>query len=156
MPFQSTLPVWGATPSSLPRCPGWRISIHAPRVGSDSALAYPHKQHQHISIHAPRVGSDTVAHKFSLVHIISILAPRVGSDKCFSIDIKIKTNFNPRSPCGERPTICALQKHPQLFQSTLPVWGATNFIKLLVVHSVISIHAPRVGSDRFYHRCCIY
>ena len=34
-----------------------------------------------------------------------------------------------------------------LFQSTLPVWGATSF-KIYVNHlHSISIHAPRVGSD---------
>ena len=34
-----------------------------------------------------------------------------------------------------------------LFQSTLPVWGATSRFDTIVVDSGISIHAPRVGSD---------
>ena len=36
----------------------------------------------------------------------------------------------------------------EIFQSTLPVWGATQ-IRLVVVTTIsnISIHAPRVGSD---------
>ena len=38
----------------------------------------------------------------------------------------------------------------QLFQSTLPVWGATIYIKGDEITSIISIHAPRVGSD-FLH-----
>ncbi len=33
--FQSTLPVWGATTSSSATAACLRISIHAPRVGSD-------------------------------------------------------------------------------------------------------------------------
>ena len=33
------------------------------------------------------------------------------------------------------------------FQSTLPVWGATTGVAALTKASVISIHAPRVGSD---------
>ena len=57
--FQSTLPVWGATGTSY----GWQdvteISIHAPRVGSDSAARLSLHGYN-ISIHAPRVGSDTV------------------------------------------------------------------------------------------------
>ena len=56
--FQSTLPVWGATKA---------------RDWSNRCLM--------ISIHAPRVGSDTAV----------------------SASRKISINFNPRSPCGERP-----------------------------------------------------
>ena len=33
------------------------------------------------------------------------------------------------------------------FQSTLPVWGATLVNKFLIHCLMISIHAPRVGSD---------
>ena len=33
------------------------------------------------------------------------------------------------------------------FQSTLPVWGATQAIRNVQRMSDISIHAPRVGSD---------
>ena len=33
------------------------------------------------------------------------------------------------------------------FQSTLPVWGATNLGYVMDSNTVISIHAPRVGSD---------
>ena len=78
--FQSTLPVWGATASSFASHCITRISIHAPRVGSDRANrdglnvtikfqstlpvwgATPRQRRikllRHISIHAPRVGSD--------------------------------------------------------------------------------------------------
>ena len=34
------------------------------------------------------------------------------------------------------------------FQSTLPVWGATGKLIGIVFREEISIHAPRVGSDR--------
>ena len=33
------------------------------------------------------------------------------------------------------------------FQSTLPVWGATDAIIHKAMAALISIHAPRVGSD---------
>jgi len=60
------------------------------------------------------------------------------------------TDFNPRSPCGER--LAATQRRSTVtrrFQSTLPVWGATAGDKIFVdtIHG-ISIHAPRVGSDQ--------
>ena len=57
--------------------------------------------------------------------MISIHAPRVGSDY-FGVSIDyLVGNFNPRSPCGERP---------------IGRYKATGIV-------VISIHAPRVGSD---------
>ena len=132
--FQSTLPVWGATrPRRLspgraryfnPRSPCGerprgrgpppgprRISIHAPRVGSDrlSSARTPRSCYFNprspcgerligdaestivvdISIHAPRVGSDLlVVGDGAGVLAISIHAPRVGSDTCRYHDIR--------------------------------------------------------------------
>ena len=37
----------------------------------------------------------------------------------------------------------------QIFQSTLPVWGATVDQKDERIRDLISIHAPRVGSDAY-------
>ena len=56
-PFQSTLPVRGATSSQLSVMADQIISIHAPREGSD---AFPITLYSFlkISIHAPREGSD--------------------------------------------------------------------------------------------------
>ena len=79
-------------------------------------------------------------------------------------------NFNPRSPCGERLYLPGADPGADLFQSTLPVWGATvkipeikakpenfnprspcgerhNGQKMGAGAGIISIHAPRVGSD---------
>ena len=123
-----------------------------------------------ISIHAPRVGSDTICTASSVSGHISIHAPRVGSDlwrcKCDCGN----ENFNPRSPCGER-LLGGLRGCPvEGFQSTLPVWGATHTPLSRVIFASyfnprspcgerpgpwttqtptvpISIHAPRVGSD---------
>ena len=58
-------------------------------------------------------------------YVISIHAPRVGSDAMSNLTDFIK----------------------YLFQSTLPVWGATTTRLSLDVLAEISIHAPRVGSD---------
>ena len=80
--------------------------------------------------------------------VISIHAPRVGSDVglCFP-DPPIR-HFNPRSPCGERhPSFGMFILRHTIFQSTLPVWGATDGLGALTPEGGISIHAPRVGSD---------
>ena len=55
--------------------------------------------------------------------------------------------FNPRSPCGERPTRFSVGACWRRFQSTLPVWGATRGVYGIRIRADISIHAPRVGSD---------
>ena len=80
-------------------------------------------------------------------------------------------DFNPRSPCGERPPqastttpLPVISIHApragsdtndrrglmprQQFQSTLPVRGATVFLRGGAPVVTISIHAPRAGSDR--------
>ena len=61
--------------------------------------------------------------------------------RCFLID------FNPRSPCGERLVLFLGRLGCGGFQSTLPVWGATVYTNSTQIYMIISIHAPRVGSD---------
>ena len=43
---------------------------------------------------------------------------------------------------GELPGVRFIE-----FQSTRPVWGATNAKILEIIKAKISIHAPRVGRD---------
>ena len=80
------------------------------------------------------------------------------------------SDFNPRSPHGERLTPATQAKAQLTFQSTLPAWGATPLnivLAMPLIHfnprsphgerhmqtfripavDVISIHAPRMGSD---------
>ena len=84
-----------------------------------------------ISIHAPRVGSDLLGSAGFWGYLISIHAPRVGSDVERVTVGTTWTNFNPRSPCGER-------------RGDHAPAGAADYI---------SIHAPRVGSD--WERWCL-
>ena len=147
-----------------------RISIHAPRTGSDHWAAYntagrtyfnprsPHGERpsgssspmpnslfqstlpargatkwkyvytysEKISIHAPRTGSDEHLRRYIILCDISIHAPRTGSDDAI-IDYQSAgfTDFNPRSPHGERHSL----------------------LTGLQSENEISIHAPRTGSD---------
>ena len=101
-----------------------------------------------ISIHAPRVGSDSSS--FAVSAWIFNFNPRSPCGERLSartVSRRIDDDFNPRSPCGERRcpemTTCGLWK----FQSTLPVWGATCIGWRAAADLIISIHAPRVGSD---------
>ena len=58
-----------------------------------------------------------------------------------------RNHFNPRSPGGERPALTSPVVGVREFQSTLPGWGATFTVQVVDRATVISIHAPRVGSD---------
>ena len=57
-------------------------------------------------------------------------------------------HFNPRSPRGERLFTLREIANAEIFQSTLPAGGATRNAQInTITESLISIHAPRGGSD---------
>ena len=84
----------------------------------------------------------------------------MGSDRRICRRLEPKSDFNPRSPCGERPVARSCFRPTGSFQSTLPVWGATVRSWKHRAFRAISIHAPRVGSDRNklaqWSTCCLY
>ena len=123
--FQPTLPARGATHRTFPesRSPG--ISTHAPRTGSDGVL-------QHlvpalvISTHAPRTGSDG-------------RRTRVCSDR---------SDFNPRSPHGERRADQVPAAVILAFQPTLPARGATALPRREVASHGFQPTLPARGATR--------
>ena len=138
----------GERPAQAVRGSVWTaISIHAPRVGSDTRSWSRPSSSPYFNPRSPcgerpeNAVNDGANKKFQSTlpvwgatprppHLrqsvqISIHAPRVGSDGDF----------------------CSCGWVRDKFQSTLPVWGATVQKKPRVLYFVISIHAPRVGSD---------
>ena len=79
-PFQSTLPLRGATLDTTVQYLMGFISIHAPLTGSDMEKLREYEARK-ISIHAPLTGSDDDGWR----------------------DLANGGDFNPRSPYGERP-----------------------------------------------------
>ena len=168
--FQSTLPVWGATMAAVLMFNIESISIHAPRVGSDLP-GVPTTAVVSISIHAPRVGSDLRRWVLSLLIKISIHAPRVGSDHGHHQRRRRRLGISIHAPrVGSDVAQPLYITAHRVFQSTLPVWGATIFASFPILRICnfnprspcgerlpvpvfrtawreISIHAPRVGSD---------
>ena len=146
--FQSTLPVWGAT---LPRPLAVTllvISIHAPRVGSDGSTSSQAITRANFNPRSPCGERLSRTGCLCVMSCISIHAPRVGSDSLHAEERDRRFYFNPRSPCGERHDLRLTFSSMVKFQSTLPVWGATVALARVCVARHISIHAPRVGSDR--------
>ena len=123
------------------------ISIHAPRVGSDGHYR-PRPDQGGISIHAPRVGSDPVQYPNISPHSISIHAPRVGSDWRYSQLPSVRRYFNPRSPCGERLSSKVTKTYAKDFNPRSPCGERRQNPGETYLRHRISIHAPRVGSDR--------
>ena len=170
-PFLSTLPARGATgllcPSArydrhfYPRSPRGerrdpaelfegqlRISIHAPREGSDARCGGRRPAGQTISIHAPREGSDDRRRQAGGRLGISIHAPREGSDCRRRRPTCWPPYFYPRSPRGERLQQLGGSLDAHAISIHAPRegsdyrsshWGPRS--------SMISIHAPREGSD---------
>ncbi len=66
------------------------------------------------------------------------------SGTCVTVGLRC---FNPRSPRGERLGCVQITHDVNMFQSTLPAWGATGAAAVGIVFGEVSIHAPRVGSD---------
>ena len=194
--FQSTLPVWGATANRSDRCnrePRFQSTL--PVWGATSCVCtflatrrcfnprspcgerhWPFqvtKARQMVSIHAPRVGSDGVYSEGEVAaKMFQSTLPVWGATGSLRILWPTCRRFNPRSPCGERPSsapyrLCAIivsihaprvgsdpqgysqQDLADMFQSTLPVWGATARNAARCRRCPVSIHAPRVGSDSF-------
>ena len=101
--FQPTLPARGATGQ---RCGNTRIlliSTHAPRTGSDNMAG----------INTP----DDITFQPTL--------PARGATARLRPNKGCTSNFNPRSPHGERRCMTHMAKAAQAFQPTLPARGAT-------------------------------
>ena len=146
--FQSTHPVWGATPT---RCNFIALKTYFnPRTpcGVRRGAGKGRSRGRRISIHAPRVGCDLAwVGGSTYVTVISIHAPRVGCDENPFGSQEVGAYFNPRTPCGVRRSGSGGSADAQEFQSTHPVWGATWSNPRWRRVMNISIHAPRVGCD---------
>ena len=145
-PFQSTLPVRGATFFTAIGQRKKGISIHAPRAGSDDVAPVRYGEWI-ISIHAPRAGSDGMVRHIQKAEYISIHAPRAGSDHVTIRQGYWYTNFNPRSPCGERRKACGNQNGAAYFNPRSPCGERPILGRKAPECFYISIHAPRAGSD---------
>ena len=138
--FQSTLPAKGATgdfslrpahgmfQSTLPRrerlsvAPGLmplRVSIHAPRGGSDALCAFG--TDNTVSIHAPREGSD-LCRSSERRYRVSIHAPAKGATR--ALDSSKPERVSIHAP-REGSDAMSGPIRTTAFQSTLPAEGAT-------------------------------
>ena len=123
------------------------ISIHAPRTGSDKPVPGRKKDKNGFQSTLPARGATCAVDQPHAGDGISIHAPRTGSDRQVKLSRVKISDFNPRSPHGERLSPAFLSLALIRFQSTLPARGATSPDKVGRGLEMISIHAPRTGSD---------
>ena len=147
--FLSTLPARGATFDIAYGKSQITISIHAPREGSDKSVQnflrppgyfYPRSPRGE---RLPQLNTGPYNLKF-----LSTLPARGATAKP-SAPAAMCLNFYPRSPRGERLTNAGLEGDTTKYLSTLPARGATGLTLQARVVAIISIHAPREGSDRW-------
>ena len=122
--FQSTLPARGATFGVVRVTSPVSISIYAPRTGSDnhnSRSSYS----CHISIYAPRTGSDGGHQLREYMETDFNLRSPHGERPFFFASSLGNIDFNLRSPHGERQGLVTVNGVQLVFQSTLPARGAT-------------------------------
>ena len=146
------------------------ISIHDPRVGSDvmylilAAMMpdfYPRSPRGERQPHSyarcvrsqflstlPAWGATPLQSvpRYGLCKFLSTL-PAWGATIPQPRSQTVIENFYPRSPRGERHKVDSPFQLVEQFLSTLPAWGATQGLFYVLFLKVISIHAPRVGSD---------
>ena len=111
-----------------------------------------------ISTHAPRTGSDPIRFINSTDGIISTHAPRTGSDDATPSLTAPCSNFNPRSPHGERLSVKRRWLSAWHFNPRSP-HGERRCPRLREKGKLwISTHAPRTGSDflGMYTACAAY
>lgn len=101
----------------------------------------------------PLQGATACGRKGDASIVISIHAPLAGSDCRRDLENTSSPDFNPRSPCGERPYWRVRCFILSLFQSTPPMRGATVRMLIEDILTLISIHAPHAGSDTATDRC---
>ena len=100
-----------------------------------------------ISIHAPRAGSDFFAIMSGYLESHFNPCSPCGERHHKARRCRQTQDFNPCSPCGERLVTTFPFSAYTLFQSMLPVRGATIKLWYNNNRKRISIHAPRAGSD---------
>ena len=169
--FLSTLPARGATGARPGQAYPGLISIHAPREGSDTRGTSRRGAAEDFYPRSPRGERPAYDRRGLIPRDISIHAPREGSDDSPLLSPEIPCRFLSTLPArGATKSRKAQRLFQNLFLSTLPARGATvyrvpprasasNFYPRSprgerrydneqgTITLLISIHAPREGSD---------
>ena len=102
---------------------------------------------KYISIHAPRTGSDSTVFGFaSMYFVFQSTLPARGATYQPALNHQ-QQRFQSTLPARGATTRSRVLSLGRIFQSTLPARGATKYLSKGSKVAIISIHAPRTGSD---------
>ena len=145
--FQSTLPARGATAICWTSLWGWIFQSTLPARGATILRLRQHLRHR-ISIHAPRTGSDVfVLSQLRRLRIFQSTLPARGATFSFRRVAQLDLDFNPRSPHGERQDRAFLNRRIEISIHAPRTGSDDGRGRKKRSKNLISIHAPRTGSD---------
>jgi len=167
--FQFTRPAWGATRSGSPEHPALQFQFTRPAWGATQRLS-GNEPADVFQFTRPAWGATGGIHGGAQGACFNSRAPRgarlirLRSRRrrwCFNSraprgarrargDFRgAGAGFNSRAPRGARRATRPGSARRRWFQFTRPAWGATHLLTLGFWRFHVSIHAPRVGRDRF-------
>ena len=123
------------------------ISIHAPRMGRDTAQAVKEAADAGFQSTRPVWGATSRYVLPEAYQRFQSTRPVWGATETWHGQTTAARNFNPRAPYGARHVPRWRDIRTLTFQSTRPVWGATKSSVERRAVAAISIHAPRMGRD---------
>ena len=176
--FQSTLPLRGATLAEQRVDLLRDISIHAPLAGSDQPQGggrrarrdfnprspcgerrdwlTPEEHERQFQSTLPLRGATRPNRRPAIPWPISIHAPLAGSDRD-DVRARHELGISIHAPlAGSDGRLSGGLGGTTIFQSTLPLRGATCCTRMVAAEKMISIHAPLAGSDIRYSRIYDY
>ena len=146
-PFQSTLPARGATGCSPGQMPGLIFQSTLPARGATRQRRRNDGGKQGFQSTLPARGATQMLCGLKITGIFQSTLPARGATRGQQSAGLLVHYFNPRSPHGERPLQCFRLGQGRHFNPRSP-HGERRFSRFLPRFAVIiSIHAPRTGSD---------
>ena len=120
---------------------GSYISIHPPRAGRDKNCSFPSSSSRLFQSTRPVRGGTKPVFSLFEMSAISIHPPRAGRDFFIIPQHLSDMNFNPPAPCGAGRRGDRAYRTTCGFQSTRPVRGGTNTVKL--AETIITFQSTR-------------
>ena len=146
--FQPTLPARGATRLIVSSRLARRISTHAPRTGSDEGCSSSAGTSRHFNPRSPHGERRHAARLYDGAVRFQSTLPARGA----TIYLQRRSNrlryFNPRSPHGERRATGRTVRYVGNFNPRSPHGERLQDFYFSDSTDIISIHAPRTGSDK--------
>ena len=144
--FQSTHSLRSATPLCVSALRQIIVSIHALLAECDAAIAHAQGAAE-VSIHALLAECDEDVPRNGANQIVSIHALLAECDTGLTAANGGGTGFNPRTPCGVRPSNQPTNHKHIMFQSTHSLRSATDTREPWWRRKPVSIHALLAECD---------